>query len=48
MEFLTVDDVIRLHAHVITVTGGQAILRDSGLLESAVAMPSMTYEGEFL
>ena len=38
-EFLGVDDVIALHDALLEEHGGQAGIRDRGLLESAVAMP---------
>ena len=37
--FLTVDEVLRLHADLVEAFGGSAGLRDIGLLESALAQP---------
>ena len=37
--FLTVEDVLRMQRHLVDVYGGEAGVRDLGLLESAVAMP---------
>jgi death on curing protein len=47
-EFLDVDDVIALHDALLEEHGGQAGIRDRGLLESAVAMPMATFDGVFL
>lgn len=38
-DFLSVDDVLLIHADQIERYGGDAGLRDRGLLEAAVAMP---------
>jgi len=48
MRFLTVENVLRLHAQSIERFGGRDGVRDIGLLESAVAMPMATYGGELL
>ena len=48
VEFLTLDDVLALHADQITHYGGSALVRDVGLLESALAMPAATIGGELL
>jgi death-on-curing protein len=47
-EFLDVDDVVALHDALLDEHGGQAGIRDPGLLESAVAMPMATFDGVFL
>ncbi len=47
-EFLTVDDVLHLHADQILIYGGDAGLRDLDLLESAVAQPQATYGSQYL
>ena len=47
-EFLDVDDVIALHDELLEEHGGQAGIRDRGLLESAVATPMATFDGVFL
>lgn len=47
-RFLSVEDVLTLHAIAIEDQGGDPSLRDRGLLESAVAMPAQQYGGEFL
>ena len=36
MIFLTVDEIVALHAQLINATGGASGIRDMGLLESAV------------
>jgi death on curing protein len=48
VTFLTLDDVLALHADLITRYGGSPLVRDVGLLESAVAMPAATFGGERL
>ncbi|HEX4476595.1 MAG TPA: type II toxin-antitoxin system death-on-curing family toxin [Polyangiaceae bacterium] len=47
-EFLDVDDVMALHGVTLDEHGGQSGIRDRGMLESAVATPSATFDGEFL
>ncbi|OGR04448.1 MAG: death-on-curing protein [Deltaproteobacteria bacterium RIFOXYA12_FULL_61_11] len=47
-EFLTVDDVLELHAMQLSRFGGAAGLRDRGLLESAVAQPQATFSGNLV
>ena len=47
-EFLTVEDVLTMHAELIAAYGGDSGLRDLGLLESAVAMPQQTYGSQYL
>ena len=46
--FLTLDEILGIHADQIRRYGGRPGLRDLGLLQSAVAMPETTFEGEFL
>jgi death-on-curing protein len=46
--FLTVSEVLGLHSDQIREFGGAAGIRDQGLLESAVAQASTTYDGEYL
>lgn len=46
--FLQVDDVLAVHRRVIEEFGGDGGLRDRGLLESAVAMPRATFDGQEL
>ncbi|RME65178.1 MAG: type II toxin-antitoxin system death-on-curing family toxin [Caldilineae bacterium] len=47
-EFLTVEDVVEIHALQLERFGGSAGIRDQGLLESAVAQPQMTFGGQFV
>ncbi|HYQ81440.1 MAG TPA: Fic family protein, partial [Anaeromyxobacteraceae bacterium] len=46
--FLTLDEVLALHADQIGRYGGSPGLRDLGLLESALAAPRATFGGEHL
>jgi death on curing protein len=46
--FLTLDEVLALHADQIDRYGGDRGLRDFGLLESALATPRATYGKDFL
>lgn len=46
--FLTVEHVIKLHALQIAKFGGDSELRDSGLLESACAVPPSTFGNDYL
>lgn len=43
--FLSTDVLLKIHRRVIEEFGGDAGLRDRGLLESAVAMPQSTFGG---
>ena len=46
--FLDVDDVLEIHAAQLEVYAGGAGLRDRGLLESAVAQPQSSFDGELV
>jgi death-on-curing protein len=46
--FLTLDEVLGVHADQIRRYGGRSGLRDLSLLRSALAMPETTFEEEFL
>lgn len=48
VAFLRVADVLEVHRRVIEAFGGDAGLRDRGLLESAVAIPRSTFGGQDL
>ena len=48
VTFLSVDDVLLLHADTIDVDGGSQGVRDHGLLDAAVAMPRQQFGGAFL
>lgn len=46
--FLTVEEVLELHAFQVEQFGGDPGIRDLGLLESAVAQASQQFGGQFL
>jgi death on curing protein len=48
MRYLTIGEILEIHAEVIQIGGGGPGLRDSGLLESSVAQPRMTFGGKEL
>lgn len=48
MIYLTVSQVKAIHGEIVNETGGSPGIRDSGLLESAVIRPQMTFEGKEL
>jgi death-on-curing protein len=48
MNYLTAEQVIFIHAFVVEETGGSHGVRDLGLLESAVARPQATFDGDDL
>ena len=48
MRYLTLNEVLRLHQQVIQQSGGSNGVRDLGALESAVAQPRMTFNGQEL
>jgi death-on-curing protein len=48
VEYLTIEEVLLMHARLIQRTGGSGGVRDMGLLESALARPQATFEGEDL
>lgn len=47
-RFLTVQDVLVLHAIAIEDQGGDATVRDFALLDAAVAMPAQMVAGQYL
>jgi death-on-curing protein len=47
-SFLTSDEVLAIHAHLIERYGGSPGIRDRGLLQSALAMPEATYSAQEL
>ena len=47
-RFLSLADVVRVHVDQIERYGGAAGVRDFGLLQSALAMPEASFEGEWL
>jgi len=48
IRFLSVEQVIQLHADAIRLYGGDPGMRDFGLVESATLAPQQTWGGEFL
>jgi death on curing protein len=48
VTFLTLDEVLALHADQIERYGGRAGIRDIALLQSALGVPRATFEGRFL
>jgi len=48
MIYLDVEDVLMIHLEQITNYGGDAAIRDHGLLESAIAQPQATFGGQLL
>lgn len=46
--YLTAQQLLFIHARLIDATGGEHGVRDLGLLESAVARPQATFDGEEL
>lgn len=48
IRFLTIEQVLRLHALAIEDQGGDDSLRDRGLLDSALAMPRQQFGGAYL
>ena len=48
VTFLSVEDVLFLHADTIGIDGGSLGMRDHGLLDAAVAMPRQQFGGTSL
>lgn len=48
MRYLTLIEVLNLHQRIIERSGGALGIRDLGALESAIAQPRMTFNGEEL
>ena len=46
--FLTLDEILAIHGDQIARYGGSPGVRDWGLLESALAMPAVTFDRRFL
>ena len=47
-EFLALDEILEIHDDQIQRYGGDAGIRDRGLLESAIAMPQQSFGGQYL
>ena len=48
MRYLTVGEVMEIYSRVMNQSGGSVGILDLGALESAVAQPRMTFNGEEL
>jgi death-on-curing protein len=48
MYYITKEDILELHTHIITQTGGIQGIRDAGALESAIAQPQITFDDQDL
>lgn len=48
MRYLTLSEIIILHARIISQTGGALGIRDRQILESAAAQPQMTFDADEL
>ncbi len=46
--FLTLTEVLQLHSESLERFGGDDGIRDIGLIESAIAEPRQTFEGQYL
>jgi death-on-curing protein len=47
-DFLSLEDILDLHADQVDLYGGEHGVRDLGLLESAIAQPQATFGQKFL
>lgn len=48
IRFVEVEEALRIHARQVGRFGGDAGVRDRGLLESALAMPRASFSGHFV
>jgi len=48
IRYLTLIEILELHRKILKQSGGALGIRDMGLLESAIAQPRMTFDGEDL
>jgi len=48
MKRLTKEQILRLHRDLIETFGGSDGIRDDGLLDSALAAPFQTFDGQYL
>ncbi|MDY3559358.1 type II toxin-antitoxin system death-on-curing family toxin [Gemmata sp. JC673] len=48
MTFLTVEQILEIHAEVIRLHGGDPAVHDHGLIESAAYQPQATFDGRYL
>jgi death-on-curing protein len=47
LDFISLQDVLRIHKDQVERYGGSPGVRDMGLLESALAMPQAGFRGEY-
>jgi hypothetical protein len=47
-EFLSLEEVLEIHAEQIERYGGSPGLRDAALLDSAIAAPQASFNGDYL
>lgn len=48
MRYLTLSEVLEIHRYIIAQSGGLMGIHNLGALESAIALPRMTFGGEDL
>jgi len=48
MRYLTLDEALELYRRIIKQSGGSAGIANQGTLESALAQPSMSFDGDEL
>lgn len=48
MRYLSLKEILELHRRLLEQSGGLAGIRDVGILESALAQPLMTFDGQEL
>ena len=48
VRFLTTEQVLAIHRRMIERYGGDATIRDLGLIDSAAMMPQQSFGGDFL
>lgn len=48
IRFVQIEEALRIHARQVRRFGGDAGVRDRGLLESALAMPRASFGGQFV
>jgi len=48
IQFVQIEEALRIHARQIKRFGGDPGIRDQGLLESALAMPCASFGGSFV
>ncbi len=48
LDFLTLENILQIHADTIANDGGSDGLRDRGLIDAAINMPRQTFGGQHL